>query len=110
LGGERRRLGYRRLFLLLRREGEPSGINRIHRLYGKKGSRGCASRSRRKARGVRVSILVKAKPNARWSLDFVSDQFAGGRCLCILNIVDDITKECLVAIAETSLGGSWRGN
>ena len=33
LANERRRFGYRRLFVLLRREGEPSGINRIYRLY-----------------------------------------------------------------------------
>jgi len=62
-------------------------------------------RARRKACGVRVSILVEARPNARWSLDFVSDQFAGGRRFRILNIVDDVTKECLGAIADTSVSG-----
>jgi transposase InsO family protein len=62
-------------------------------------------RARRKACGVRVPILVEARPNARWSLDFVSDQFAGGRRFRILNIVDDVTKECLGAIADTSVSG-----
>ena len=37
LANERRRFGYRRLFVLLRREGEPSGINRIYRLYREDG-------------------------------------------------------------------------
>ena len=45
--------------------------------------------------GTRAPILVEARPNARWSLDFVHDQFANGRRLRILNIVDDVTKECL---------------
>ena len=40
-----------------------------------------------------------------WSLDFVHDQFANGRRFRILNIVDDVTKECLGAIPETSISG-----
>jgi transposase InsO family protein len=52
-----------------------------------------------------VPILVEARPNARWSLDFVSDQFANGRRFRILTIVDDVTKECLGAIADTSISG-----
>ncbi|WP_409998260.1 MULTISPECIES: IS3 family transposase [unclassified Bradyrhizobium] len=105
LANERRRFGYRRLFVLLRREGEPSGINRIHRLYREEGLAVRKRRARRKAGGVRVPILVEARPNARWSLDFVSDQFANGRRFRILNIVDDVTKECLGAIADTSISG-----
>jgi hypothetical protein len=50
-------------------------------------------RARRKAVGTRAPILVEARPNARWSLDFAHDQFANGRRLRILNIVDDVTKE-----------------
>ncbi|MCP1838561.1 transposase InsO family protein [Bradyrhizobium sp. USDA 4538] len=48
---------------------------------------------------------MEAKPNARWSLDFVHDQFANGRRFRILNIVDDVTKECLGAIPDTSISG-----
>lgn len=36
-------------------------------------------RTRRKAIGTRAPILVEAKPNARWSLDFVHDQLDNGR-------------------------------
>src|SRR6201993_5366578 len=97
LANERRRFGYRRLFVLLRREGEPSGINRIHRLYREEGLTVRKRRARRKAVGTRAPILVEAKPNARWSLDFVHDQFANGRRFRILNIVDDMTRECLAA-------------
>jgi transposase InsO family protein len=48
---------------------------------------------------------VETKPNARWSLDFVHDQFANGRRFRIFNIVDDVTKECLGAIPDTSISG-----
>ena len=105
LANERRRFGYRRLFILLRREGEPSGINRIHRLYREEGLSVRRRRARRKAIGTRAPILVEAKANARWSLDFVHDQFANGRRFRILNVVDDVTKECLGAIPDTSISG-----
>uniref|UniRef100_UPI001CFE0B4A integrase core domain-containing protein n=1 Tax=Acuticoccus sediminis TaxID=2184697 RepID=UPI001CFE0B4A len=49
--------------------------------------------------------LVEAKRNARWSLDFVHDQFACGRRFRVLNIVDDVTRECLAAIPDTSISG-----
>lgn len=95
LANERRRFGYRRLFVLLRREGEPSGINRIYRLYREEGLTVRKRRARREAVGARVPILIEARPNARWSLDFVHDQFANGRRFRILNVVDHVTKECL---------------
>lgn len=90
LANERRRFGYRRLFILLRREGEPSGINRIYRLYREEGLAVRKRRARRKAIGTRAPILVEARPNARWSLDFVHDQLACGRRFRILNVVDDV--------------------
>jgi transposase InsO family protein len=105
LANERRRFGYRRLFVLLRREGEPSGINRIQRLYREEGLSVRRRRARRKAIGTRAPILVEAKANARWSLDFVHDQFANGRRFRILNVIDDVTKECLCAIPDTSISG-----
>jgi putative transposase len=47
----------------------------------------------------------EARANARWSLDFVHDQFACCRRFRILNIVDDVTRECLAAIPDTSISG-----
>src|SRR5664279_3400738 len=105
LANERRRFGYRRLFILLRQEGEPSGINRIYRLYREEGLTVRKRRARRRAVGTRAPILIEAKANARWSLDFVHDQFASGRRFRILNIVDDVTRECLAAIPDTSISG-----
>nr|WP_182506581.1 MULTISPECIES: IS3 family transposase [unclassified Ochrobactrum] len=105
LANERRRFGYRRLFVLLRRDGEPSGVNRIYRLYREEGLSVRKRKARRRAVGTRAPILVEAKANARWSLDFVHDQFACGRRFRILNIVDDVTRECLAAIPDTTISG-----
>jgi len=106
LASVRRRFGYRRLFILLRREGEPSGINRVYRLYREEGLAVRKHRARRKAIGTRAPILIEAKPNARWSLDFVHDQITDGRRFRILNVLDDVTKECLAAVADTSISGA----
>jgi transposase InsO family protein len=105
LANQRRRFGYRRLYIMLRDEGEPSGINRIYRLYRQEGLTVRKRKARRRAVGTRTPILVEAKLNARWSLDFIHDQFAQGRRFRILNIVDDVTRECLAAIPDTSISG-----
>ena len=65
LANQRRRFGYRRLFILLREQGEPSGINRIYRLYREEGLTVRKRRARRRAVGTRAPILVEAKVNAR---------------------------------------------
>ena len=105
LANERRRFGYRRLFIMLRREGEASGINRIYRLYREEGLGVRRRKGRKRAIGVRAPLLVEARPNARWSLDFVHDQMANGRRFRVLNITDDVTHECLAAIPDTSISG-----
>ena len=76
LASERRRFGYRRLSVLLRREGEASGINRIYRLYREEGLTVRKRKARRKTIGTRAPIPIEARANARWSPDFVHDQFA----------------------------------
>lgn len=105
LSNERGRFGYSRLFILLRREGEPSGINRIYRLYREEGLEVRKRKSRKRAIGVRVPIHVEAKPNAIWSLDFVHDQMANGRRFRTLNVIDEVTHECVAAIPDTSISG-----
>lgn len=109
LANGRRRFGYRRLFVLLRKLGEPSGLNRIYRLYREEGLTARKRRARRRAVGTRAPVLVEAKPNARWSPDFVHDRFASGRRLRILNIVDDVTRESWRrSQTPRSRDGGWR--
>jgi transposase InsO family protein len=93
LANERRRFGYQRQFALLRRDGEPSGINRIYRLYREEGLTVRQRRARRRAVGTPAQILVEAKADARWSLHFVHDQLACRRRFRILYVVDDVTRE-----------------
>jgi len=61
--------------------------------------------ARRHAARMRAPILVDARPKARWSIDVVHDQFAFGRRFRNLNVVDDVTRECLAAISDTSISG-----
>lgn len=102
---ERRRFGCRRLFVLLRREGEASGINRIYRPYREEVLTVCKRKVRRKAIGKRAPILMEARANARWSVNFVHDQFACGRRFRVLNVVDDVRRQCVAATPETLISG-----
>lgn len=111
LANVRRRFGYRRLFVLLRQHGEPSGLNRIYRLYREEGLSVRKRRVRRRAVGTRAPILVEARPNARWSLDFVHDQFASGRRFRVLNIVDDVPGNVWrPSPTPPSPDGGWHAN
>src|SRR5215204_2216716 len=105
LAAERRRFGYRRLHVLLRREGLVQNRKRTQRLYRQEGLTVRRRRGRKRATGARAPLLLPALPNARWSIDFVHDQLACGRRFRILNVIDDVTKECLAAVADTSISG-----
>ena len=105
LAAERRRFGYRRLHVLLRREGLVQNRKRTQRLYREEGLTVRRRRGRKRATGSRAPLLLPALPNARWSIDFVHDQLACGRRFRLLNVIDDVTKECLLAMADTSISG-----
>ena len=105
LAGERRRFGYRRLHVLLRREGLVMNRKKTQRLYREEGLSVRKRRGRKKATGTRAPLLTVAVPNARWSVDFVHDQFAHGRRFRVFNVIDDVTKECLAAVVDTSISG-----
>ena len=69
LANARRRFGYRRLFILLRQEGEPSGINRIYRLYREEGLTVRKRRGRRRAVGTRPILLQEVGQPDSWAND-----------------------------------------
>ncbi len=94
LAAERRRFGYRRLHVLLRREGLVLNRKRTQRLYREEGLMVRRRRGRKRATGTRAPLMMTPRPNARWSIDFIHDQMACGRRFRILNILDDVTKEC----------------
>ena len=105
LARERRRFGYRRLYIFLRREGFVVNHKRLFRIYREERLMVRKRGGRKRALGTRAPIPVPLRPNDRWSLDFVSDQFACGRRFRMLAIFDDCTRECLTAVADTSLSG-----
>jgi putative transposase len=105
LAHQRRRFGYRRLHILLRREGVMIKHKKTQRLYQEEGLAVRQRRSRRRAVGSRAPAPVLALPNQRSSLDFVHDQMASGRRFRVLNVVDDVTRECLAAVPDTSVSG-----
>ena len=105
LAHERRRFGYRRLHVLLRREGFIVNHKRLFRLYREERLMVRRRGGRKRALGTRAPMLVPQWPNDRWSVDFVADQFIDGRRLRIFVVVDDCTRECLALIADTSISG-----
>lgn len=105
LANQRRQFGYRRLHILLRREGVMINRKKTQRIYQREGLAVRRRRSRRRAMGTRAPAPVLALPNQRCSLDFVHDQMASGRRFRVLNVVDDVTKEWLAAVSDTSISG-----
>jgi putative transposase len=105
LAQERRRFGYRRLHVLLKREGHAVNKKRVQRLYREEKLTVRRRGGRKRAIGTRRPLEVVLAPNQRWSLDFVSDQMTDGRRFRILTVIDNCTRECLALVADTSLSG-----
>ncbi len=105
LAGERRRFGYRRLELLLAREGTTMNHKKLHRLYREEGLSVRRRHGRERATGTRAPAALPQGPNQRWSLDFVADVLSWGRRFRVLAIVDDFTREALAPVVDTSIGG-----
>ena len=105
LAEERRRFGYRRLHVLLRREGHAVNKKRVQRLYREERLSVRRRGGRKRAIGTRRPIATPLAANRRWSLDFVSDQLTDARRFRILAVVDDCTRECLALVADTSVSG-----
>lgn len=98
----RPRWGYRRLHVLLRREGHAINLKRTYRLYREE--RLMVRRRKRKRMVVmRRPVEVPARVNERWSMDYISDSFINGRRYRILNVVDDCSHEGLASEPDTSL-------
>ena len=105
LAASRVRFGYRRLTVLLRRDGWQVNAKRIYRLYTEEGLT-VRTKHRTKAAGrVRVPQPGATAPNQRWSMDCMSERVADGRWFRILTVVDQFTRECVCLLADQSLTG-----
>ena len=105
LAAERRRFGYRRLWVLLRREGFDVNHKRVYRLYREEGLAVRRRKRKRMAGVARVPMPAPQRRNERWSMDFVSDALGNGRRIRVLTVIDDFTRECLATEVDTSLPG-----
>lgn len=105
VAAERRRFGYRRVHVMLERQGWQVNQKKLRRLYREEKLQVKRRGGRKRALGTRSPMLVPDRPDERWSLDFVSDAFTDGRRFRVLAIVDDFSRECLGLVADTSLSG-----
>ena len=98
--------GYRRVHVLLRREGWQDNHKRVYRLYREQGLSLRLKRPKRnKAAKNRQPKQQADFPNHIWGMDFVSDALFDGRRLRLLTIIDLFTRECLGIVVGQSLKG-----
>jgi len=106
LAAARPSYGYRRLWLLLRREGWKANHKLVARLYREEG---LALRTRKPKRRVsaarREGVAVPTETNESWSMDFMSDQLYSGRQIRVLTIVDNFSRESLAIRVGFSVKG-----
>ncbi len=105
LANERRRFGYRRLAVMLKRDGLRMNLKKVYRLYKEERLTVRKRGGRKRALGTRAPMTIPQGLNQRWSIDFVQDALDDGRRFRILNVVDDFTRECLASVLDTSLSG-----
>lgn len=105
LAAARPRFGYRRLHVLLRREGVIVNHKRVARLYREEGLAVRRRKRKRVARDGRGRPAMPGRPNQQWGVDFVSDTLAWGRRIRLFTVVDVFTREALAIEVDTSLPG-----
>ena len=96
LAHARVRFGYRRIYMLLKREGWDVGKDRFYRVYCQENLGLRRKRPWRHVSAVhREQKRPAGRPNEVWGMDFVADQLSDGRKIRTLTIIDLFTRECL---------------
>lgn len=99
------RYGYRRLTVLLRREGWKVNAKRVYPLYDEENLKVRSVERKKIARRQRVAQAQACGPDQCWSADFVSDKLSDGRSIRILTVIDQFTRECIWLEADRSMNG-----
>lgn len=99
------RYGYRRLTVLLKREGWKVNAKRVYRLYDEENLKVRSVERKKIARRQRIPQTQASAPNHCWSADFVSDKLSDGRSIRILTVIDQFTRECIWLEADRSMNG-----
>lgn len=105
LAAARQRFGYRRLWVLLRREGWKVNHKKIYRLYCEEGLAVRTKKRHKRASHLRLVLPPAEAPNERWSMDFVTDRLENGRQFRVLTVVDHFSRECPLLEAGVSMTG-----
>jgi putative transposase len=105
LAAVRVRYGYRRLHILLRREGWRVNAKRVYRLYREEGLSLRLKRPKKRVSVPRVTPPPAERPNERWSIDFLKDNLADGRPFRVFTIVDNVSKVSPAIVADFSIKG-----
>jgi putative transposase len=101
------RYGYKRIHVLLRREGWPVNHKRVYRIYCEEGLNLRAKKpKRRRSAAVRVKQPAAAAVNESWSMDFVTDSLFNGHRFRSLTLVDNFSRECLAIEVGQHFTGS----
>jgi putative transposase len=95
LAAARPRFGYRRIHLLLRREGWSANHKRVYRLYTAEELAVRTKQRKKRASHARLLLPGASRPNERWSMDFVADRLDDGRPFRVLTVVDQFSRECV---------------
>lgn len=103
LAASRPRFGYKRLHILLRREGWKINHKRIYRLYVEMGLQLRIKKKKKRVSQSRLILLRPKQANERWSMDFMNDCFENGRRFRVLTITDLFTRECPMIMAGISV-------
>ncbi|MBA2518907.1 MAG: IS3 family transposase [Chloroflexia bacterium] len=99
------RYGYRRLHVLLQREGWRVNHKRVYRLYREEGL-GIRVKRRRKRTSLPRAVPPPAQiPQERWSMDFMTDSLVNGRRFQLLTIVDNVSRVSPAIAVGSSLTG-----
>lgn len=102
---DKRRYGYRRIHMLLKREGKKINHKKVYRIYKKLGLKVLKRGGRKRALGIRHVEQAVTGPNERWALDFVQDALWNGRKIRLLPVIDVFTRKCLGIAVDTSISG-----
>jgi putative transposase len=105
LAAVRVRYGYRRLHVLLRREGWPVNHKRIYRLYREEGLSIRAKHRKKRVSLPRLPLPPAQRPNERWSIDFLTDSLVDGRRFRVMTIVDNVSRVSPASAVDSSITG-----
>ena len=103
---EKPRYGYRRIHVLLRREGNGANRKRVYRIYREEQLSVRRKKRKRVAASSREALAIPERRNERWSMDFMADTLADGRTFRTFNVVDDCTRECVAIEVGRSIPGA----